>query len=287
MPIPSFGGPWTERKLSVVRQYLERYATALKNQHFERVYIDAFAGSGDRTDKRRETLPLLDLPEFEAVAKGSARIALEIEPPFHRYIFVERAAKRASELSTLRSEFPTRNITIVNADANEAIKDVCSRSNWRSTRGVAFLDPYGLQVSWETLVAIARTQALDAWVLFPTGIGLNRLLTKNSNIPKEWQDTLDRFLGTDEWRGAFYKVERTPDLFDDSRHVSVKDANTGKFEQFILGRLRTIYPVVLNRSVALTNTKGQTMYLLCFVSANNSPKVKALATRLASWAAKA
>ena len=228
---------------------------------------------------------MLDLPEFDAVAKGSARVALEVEPPFHRYIFIERAAKRASELSTLKSQFANRNIAIVNADANDAIKDICSKSNWRTTRGVVFLDPYGLQVSWNTLVAISKTQALDAWVLFPTGMGLNRLLTKRGDIPKEWQDTLDRFLGTSEWRSAFYKLVRFPDLFEDERHRSVKNTDTEKFEKFILSRLRTIFPVVLDKSVALTNTKGQTMYLLCFVSANPSPKVKALATRLAGWAA--
>jgi three-Cys-motif partner protein len=82
MPAHLFGGPWTERKLSVVRRYLETYAQALKNQAFERVYVDAFAGTGDRTDNRRASLPLLDLPEFDAVAKGSARIALESNRPF-------------------------------------------------------------------------------------------------------------------------------------------------------------------------------------------------------------
>ena len=106
MSVHSFGGAWTERKLSVVRRYLEMYAQALKNQAFQRVYIDAFAGTGDRTDKRREAVPLLDLPEFEAVAKGSARLALEVEPPFHRYVFIERASHRASELTALKSEFP-------------------------------------------------------------------------------------------------------------------------------------------------------------------------------------
>jgi hypothetical protein len=116
-------------------------------------------------------------------------------------------------------------------------------------------------------------------------MGLNRLLTKRGDIPKEWQDTLDRFLGTSEWRSAFYKLVRFPDLFEDERHRSVKNTDTEKFEKFILSRLRTIFPVVLDKSVALTNTKGQTMYLLCFVSANPSPKVKALATRLAGWAA--
>src|SRR3972149_4527476 len=112
----AFGGAWTERKLSVVRRYLEMYAQALKNQSFQRVYIDAFAGTGDRTDKRGATLPLLDLPELDAVAKGSARLALEVEPPFHRYILIERATRRASELSALIAAYPSRKVEVINAD---------------------------------------------------------------------------------------------------------------------------------------------------------------------------
>jgi three-Cys-motif partner protein len=38
-----FGGPWTVEKLKALRKYLERYAQALKNQSFTRIYIDAFA----------------------------------------------------------------------------------------------------------------------------------------------------------------------------------------------------------------------------------------------------
>ncbi len=283
----AFGGVWTERKLSVVRRYLEMYAQALKNQAFQRVYIDAFAGTGDRTDKRRETLPLLDLPDFDAVAKGSARIALEVDPPFHRYVLIERATRRASDLSGLKSEFPSRNIEIVNDDANDAIAALCKQINWRSTRGVVFLDPYGLQVTWGTLVGIAGTRALDVWVLFPSGMGLNRLLTKSGDIPQEWQETLDRSLGTKEWRSAFYRTEEAPDLFEGSRSKTVKDANPMKLEKFYLDRLRTIFPTVMNASVRLTNSKDQTMYLLCFACANPSPKAKALTTKLAGWATKA
>jgi three-Cys-motif partner protein len=287
MPVHSFGGAWTERKLSVVRRYLERYAQALKNQAFQRIYIDAFAGTGDRTEKRRETSPLLDLPEFDAVMKGSARLALEVEPPFHRYILIERVTRRASELVALRDEFPNRNIDVINADANDAIADLCKATNWRSSRGVVFLDPYGLQVTWDTLVGIARTGALDVWVLFPSGMGLNRLLTKSGDIPQEWQDTLDRSLGTEEWREAFYRNVEEADLFSGSRTMIVKDADPKKLEKFYLDRLRAIFPTVMKNPIRLTNSKDQTMYLLCFASANPSPKVKSLATRLAGWAAKA
>ena len=286
MPVHLFGGAWTERKLSVVRTYLKMYAQALKNQPFQRVYIDAFAGTGDRTDKRRATLPLLDLREFEAVAKGSARLALEVEPAFHHYVLIECATRRASELASLKSEFSNRNIKIINEDANGAIADLCKKTDWGGTRGVVFLDPYGLQVHWDTLVAIAKTKALDVWVLFPSGMGLNRLLTKSGDIPQEWQDTLDRSLGTKGWRDAFYHDEGEADLFEGQRTRTVKDARPAKLEKFYLDRLRTIFPTVMKNCVRLTNSKNQTMYLLCFASANPSLKVKALATKLAAAAAK-
>jgi three-Cys-motif partner protein len=287
MSVHSFGGAWTERKLSVVRRYLEMYAQALKNQAFQRVYIDAFAGTGDRTDKRREAVPLLDLPEFEAVAKGSARLALEVEPPFHRYVFIERASHRASELTALKSEFPARNIEIINADANDAIAALCKATDWHGTRGVVFLGPYGLQVTWDTLVAIADTKALDVWVLFPSGMGLNRLLTKSGDIPQEWQETLDRSLGTKDWRSAFYRSEQEADLFEGPRSKTIKDADPMKLERFYLDCLRKIFPTVMSTCVRLTNSKDQTMYLLCFACANPSPKAKALVSRLAGSAAKA
>ena len=37
-----FGGPWTEDKLDILEGYLDSYTTALKNQPFRLVYIDAF-----------------------------------------------------------------------------------------------------------------------------------------------------------------------------------------------------------------------------------------------------
>lgn len=287
MPAHRFGGAWTQRKLAVVRKYLEMYAQALKKHSFQRVYIDAFAGTGDRTEKRRESLPLLDLPDFESITKGSARLGLEVEPPFDRYILIERKSRRASELANLVSEYPGRNIEIMNADANGAIVDLCAATNWQRTRGVVFLDPYGLQVAWSTLVAIARTRALDVWILFPSGMGLNRLLTRSGDIPLEWRETLDRSLDTTEWRKAFYRHETTGDLFEGSRTLTFKDADSGKLERFYLDRLRTIFPTVMSKCVRLTNSKDQTMYLLCCACANPSIKAKALVTRLSTFAAKA
>jgi hypothetical protein len=87
-----FGGPWTVEKLNALRDYLVGYSQALKNQPFRRWYIDAFAGTGDRAAKRQEAASLLEIPELDVMTKGSARVALDIEPPFDRYNFHREAA---------------------------------------------------------------------------------------------------------------------------------------------------------------------------------------------------
>ena len=41
-----------------------------------------------------------------------------------------------------------------------------------------FLDPYGTQVSWDTIKLIADTRAIDLWILFPIG-AVNRLMNRD------------------------------------------------------------------------------------------------------------
>jgi three-Cys-motif partner protein len=237
-----FGGRWTVEKLEVIRKYLLAYAQVLKHQRLTRLYIDAFAGTGDRTTERQRGQMLFELPELDSLTKGSARVALEIEPSFHEYIFIEKSRKHASALEQLKNEYPSRNIKILNEDANDAIQRICREQDWRFNRAVLFLDPYGMQVSWETLRAAAATKAMDVWVLFPSGMGMNRLITNSGAIPAEWQDTLDRFLGCSDWRDHFYRVTETTNLFGETTTDVVKEADTRKFEQFFLDRLEPSSP---------------------------------------------
>ena len=48
----TFGGPWTEEKLTRLRKYLEAYTVIFTRnpaaRYFRRVYVDAFAGTGIR-----------------------------------------------------------------------------------------------------------------------------------------------------------------------------------------------------------------------------------------------
>ena len=58
MPQEKFGGTHTRLKLETIEKYLGAYTTALKNQRFETVYFDAFAGTGEIPISDMDSLPL-------------------------------------------------------------------------------------------------------------------------------------------------------------------------------------------------------------------------------------
>lgn len=129
----NFGGNWTEEKLSVMRNYFQAYATALKNQPFKKYYVDAFAGSGSRLEIQPETdgLDLFgdDFDDFSEVKNGSVCVALGIEPKFDRYIFADRSERNVAQLETLQAQFPDRAIEIQRCDANDFLVNLAETTN--------------------------------------------------------------------------------------------------------------------------------------------------------------
>ena len=190
----SFGGKWTQEKLDKVGHYLQTYSTALKNQRFKLIYVDAFAGTGyvnlQDKDENQQFLPEFEEIEVKEFVSGSAKNALEVNPPFDEYIFIEKNEGRFSELANLKNDYPdiANRISPVSADANEYLQNFCG-GDWRYKRAIVFLDPYGMQVKWETIQAIAKTQAIDLWILFPLGVAVNRLLKKDGNISESIKKT--------------------------------------------------------------------------------------------------
>lgn len=270
-----FGGDWTTRKLNVLAEYLRSYTTALKKTRFQKLYVDAFAGTGYREIRREDDakssqnplFPELAEPEPQSLLDGSARIALRTEPPFDCYVFIERSAERCTRLEGLKAEFPdlARKIDVLRGDANTEIRDLCSR-DWRSHRAVLFLDPYGMQVEWTTIEAIAQTKAIDMWLLFPLGIGVNRLLTKSGEIPVSWRRCLNRLLGTENWYEEFYRVESAPTLFGPADCV-VK-ATTDTIGRYFNERLKSIFAGVATEPGVIRNSRNNPLYLFCFAVGN-------------------
>lgn len=278
-----FGGDWTEKKLTKVRKYLPAYTTALKNTPFKLMYIDAFAGTGYRTSKNDASAlrQLLEFPEVDDLAKGSARLALEVEPAFDRYVFIEKNRRKLGRLREMVANYLHLGdrVDFRLADANQAICDLCRETNWSRWRAVVFLDPYGTQVDWSTVEAIAGTKSIDLWYLFPTGMGLGRMLTKSGKIKPTWQKRLDRLLGTTEWREEFYQAHDEPDLFGEKRETQHRTFDEDRAVDFILKRMRHIFSGVGTTALPLRNSKGTCMYHLVFACGN--PRGKPVALRIA------
>jgi three-Cys-motif partner protein len=276
----SFGGSWTEEKLDVLRGYLSAYTTALKNTPFKKGYIDAFAGTGYRNaSEDRASLPDLVDDEPQSLLEGSARIALRTDPPFDGFVFIERHSRRRAELEAMRREFPQHQdrIQVRGGDANEQIRRIC-RAPWKERRAVLFLDPYGMQVEWKTIEAVAATKAIDMWLLFPLGIGVNRLMTKTGDIPDSWRYRLNVLLGTEDWFDEFYKVETSTNLFGQEENTVVR-ASVETIGRYFNDRLRSVFADVAKEPLVLRNSRGSPLYLLCFAAANE--KGAPIAVRIA------
>lgn len=273
--VQNFGGNWTEQKLDSIQKYLAAYATIMRKQKFKFAYVDAFAGTGYREQRvpdkaSAESLLISSLAgdEPQNFLDGSARMALKVDPRFDRYIFIEKNETRFKELECLKSEFPDKSndIQLVNAEANTFLNDFCNK-NWRTHRAVIFLDPYGMQVHWDTIKTIAKAKAIDLWILFPLGAGVSRLLRRDGQIESAMRERLDQLFGESDWYDAFYEKSKQRSLFEDEGAVE-KVANFKSIEKYFVKRLKTIFPSVAPNPLPLYNSKNVPLFLLCFAAGN-------------------
>lgn len=277
-----FGGHWTDEKLRILAEYLRQYNTALKNKPFTRVYIDAFAGTGyrQRTQKMQVLVDLfqdINDPETQMFLKGSAKLALEIEPSFHEYVFVESDAAKVAELESLKVSHPDKagNLSIVRGDANSYVQSYC-KSMPSIKRAVVFLDPFATEVEWATIEAIANTKAIDVWILFPL-MAINRLLA--NDFTKICRVPLDRVFGTQEWFERFYRTSREDSIFGQSYETVQKTCNFDSIGEFYLERLKNIFAEVAPSSRIFRNSRGTPLFQLFFAAGND--KGAPIAVRIA------
>ncbi len=279
-----FGGDWTLQKLQCLKDYLIIYSQIFhKNpgaMYFKTIYVDAFAGTGYISKRNIADSHLFGNTDRETYLKGSARISLEVEPPFDQYIFTDTNAIHVSELNILASSFPKRNILIENKQANELLISFWKKTNWKINRAVVFLDPYGMQVDWETIAALANTKAIDLWCLFPLGMAINRMLTVGRLPPEKWSDALTRLLGSEEWKTKFYKTFTEHTLFGPHELIK-KTATLETIGSYIIERLKTVFTQVAEKPFIMRNSKNNPIFILCFAAGN--PKGAPTAVRIAQY----
>ena len=275
-----FGSAHTARKLEKLEEYLRAYSKALKNQNFHLIFFDAFAGTGDIQIGSDSSL-LDGVDDYSPFIKGSAHRALQLGAAFDEYIFVEKSRAKSQILAQLKSQYPSiaNCISIRRADANEELLKFCAQTDWNKCRAVVFLDPYGNQVKWKTIEAIACTNAIDLWYLFPAGLGVHRQIGNDAKIHASHETSLDEMLGNQDWRRDFIEEQDGADLFGERKEFA-KTATPRSITLFMIKRMGQVFKGgVLDEWLRL-GSRGIHMYSLLFAWANPSEKAK-LAGKLA------
>lgn len=291
-PVQRFGGSHTTSKQSVVVDYLRAYAKLMVNQNFHISYVDAFAGCGQRVAAwhreqdvvHSEAQHDLGFARSPPPTRTSTAIeALRLEPGFHRYVFGDLNARHIRALADViaRGRAAGERLPepiLRKADANDLIRDECA---WLEAdgmrRSVMFLDPYGMQVEWKALEAIASTVRSDLWLLLPTGIAVNRLLPRRSAQHPAWARKLDAFFGAEDWREAFTK-KQTDLLGSEGRVV---ETNTREILGYTMSRLGELFGNGLYPEALELKIRGKPAYHLVFACASGSTRAIELSHRIA------
>lgn len=297
MVAQAFGDEHTRRKLETVEKYLSAYTTALKLQEFQLLYVDACAGSGssipraalaEREVRERGQTDFIGgsetVADADQIIVGSALRALKVIPPFDRYLLNDVKKSNVDALrAAVNSSFQhlADRIQITRFDANQMLLDLCQRTNWKRTRAVVFLDPFGLQIKYSTLEALAATCAVDVWYLVPV-FAMYRQIRHDGGVLEDGGRSVDEALGTAEWRNVVAVEEKGQmDLWGASKPVSRRTVDVKWFETVAKDRLKHAFQGRVVNQVLPLGRNGLHEFSLMFAWANPSEKAK-LASKLAS-----
>jgi len=261
-------GRWSEEKLDLLAKYLKAYSVIMNEQKKSWLrayyYIDAFAGSVRPRAKGDE----------QRYIDGSPLRALQTEPRFDGYWFVDVSPQRVERVEGLRAEFVNCVIHVRQGNCNEVLcNEIVPQIPYLSKqRAFVFLDPYGLQVDWETVRELANTRTCDIFVNFSV-MGVTRLLPRNQNPEQEVVDQLNKVMGSTSWINEIYREpqEIQLDLFENPiEPSSSRDTIQAEWlASLYTEQLRSLFKHV-SRPVLMRNSTNSVLYALCLASHNQT-----------------
>ncbi|HIK31619.1 MAG TPA: three-Cys-motif partner protein TcmP [Oscillatoriales cyanobacterium M59_W2019_021] len=261
-------GRWSEEKLDLLSKYLKAYSDIMNKQKKSWLkayyYIDAFAGSvrpRAKEDERR-------------YIDGSPLRALQTEPKFDGYWFVDVSPRRIERVRDLREEFPNRVIYVRQGNCNDVLcNEIVPQLPYASKqRAFVFLDPYGLQVDWDTVSELANTRTCDVFVNFSV-MGVTRLLPREQKPERDVVEQLNKVMGGTDWITQIYQQPSVTqlDLFGNLAEQTLS-RDTLKAEwlaSLYTEQLRSLFPYV-SRPVLMRNSTNSVLYALCLASHNQT-----------------
>ena len=244
----SWGGPWTEKKLEAFSKYVWSYLTIMKkNPYWETIYFDGFAGSGtkEKSEKTELYTQLKITEEEEKTYKGAAERVLTIKDnlAFNYHYFIDKSEISLNKLENKlnnKLDISDKKLVFKSGDANHWIIELSKALKTKQYAALIFLDPFGMQINWESIEALKGTRS-DIWILIPTGVIVNRLLDKKGEL--KYIDKLESFFGLteEEIKKIFYKQEVKNTLFGEEESISKIAKPIEKIAKLYSARLKTIW----------------------------------------------
>jgi len=238
-------GPWAEDKYRRVGMYAEMFATGMKNLWDRRVYLDLFAGPGH--SKVRGT---------NKAVLASPLIALQLPDRFDKYIFADEYpdALEALKARVARVTSPP-DASFIQGDANTIVERVIKElPKNQKTLSFCFLDPYRLNIHFDTVRRLADQGPVDFLILLALYVDANR--NERTYVADENQ-TIDAFLGDSSWREAWEAARKAGQTIVEflAKEYAARMTRLGYL------------PVSLDRMVKVrTHNKRLPLYYLAFFS---------------------
>lgn len=193
-------GIWSELKLSIIRDYATAYSRILSKQAgLRHLYIDGFAGPGVHLSRQSGQF-----------VPGSPLNALEIDPPFREFHFIDADSDRTEQLKKLAGSRP--DVFAYSGDCNEILpREVLPRVTYEKyARALCILDPYNIDLSWDVVKRTGEMRTIEIFLNF-------MIMDANMNILRRDPDSADpaqvarmnRFWGDESWRQIAYSTERS------------------------------------------------------------------------------
>jgi three-Cys-motif partner protein len=245
-------GAWTEIKLDIILEYASAYSRIMASQtnpELYHIYIDAFAGPGKHISKRTGHF-----------VPGSPQIALDIDPPFREYHFIDIDSAKIAALNELVAQRPEAHVH--EGDCNSVLlEEVFPRARYEDyRRALCLLDPYGLHLNWVVIQTAGQMKSIDMFLNFPVAdINRNVLWRNPENVDPADLQRMNAYWGDESWRKIAYGK---PNLFD----FEMKEDN----ETIALAFKQRLHEVAkfehVSEPLPMRNSKGAIVYYLFFAS---------------------
>lgn len=232
--IPSVKEHSKDKHYFLVR-YIDAFTTSMKGKWAGLHYIDLFAGAG-----------IERLSESDTLDWGSPLIAAQAPHPFTGLHLCEKN-KRKHQTLVKRVRRLGLDPQILRGDANMRIDEIVKAIPAR-TLSLAFLDPYGLHLSFETLRKLSEVRA-DLVIFFPDR--LDALRNWARHYLHDPESNLDLCLGTGaDWRSILESMPQDH-LAQALRELYIRQIRSLGYSEFRFQRI---------------NAKGHPLYILILCS---------------------